>query len=88
MDLSLISESDWTKNLPKRIKGKKLKETKVVQEQKDLSLKMVPKDVVRRLHTSSRNLLKAISSLEKVGEVWPWGQAQIQVMPPTPSSSV
>ena len=69
MDLSLISESDWTKNLPKRKKGKKLKETKVIQEQKDLSPATAPKDVVRRLHTSSRNLLKAVSSLEKVGEV-------------------
>ena len=36
MDLSLISESDWTKNLPKKgeKQGKKLKETKIVQEQK------------------------------------------------------
>ena len=35
MDLSIILESDWTKNLPKREKMlKKLKETKVVQEQK------------------------------------------------------
>ena len=50
-------------------KGKKLKETKVVQEQKDLSLATMPKDVVRRLHTSNRNLPKAVSSLEKVGEV-------------------
>ena len=32
--------------------------------------------VVCRLHTSSRNQLKAVSSLRKVGEVWPWGQAQ------------
>ena len=32
--------------------------------------------VVRRLHTSSINLPKTVSSLEKVGEVWPWGQAQ------------
>ena len=69
MDLNLISESDWTKNLPKREKGKKLKETKVIQEQKDLSPTMVPKYIVRRLHTSSKNLLKAISSLRKVGEV-------------------
>ena len=71
MVLSLISESDWAKNIPKMGKkqGKKLKETKVVQEQEDLSLAMAPKDVVRRLHTSNRNLLKAVSSLEKVGEV-------------------
>ena len=66
MDLSLISESDWTKIYQK---GKKLKETKVVQEQKDLSLAAAPKDVVRRLHTSSRNLMKVVSSLRKVGEV-------------------
>ena len=44
--------------------------------------------VVRRMHTNSRNLMKAVSSLEKVGEVWPWGKAQSQVMSPTPSSSV
>ena len=30
--------------------------------------------VVRRTHTSSRNLLKVVSSLMKVGEVWPWGK--------------
>ena len=69
MDLSLISESDWTKNLPKREKGKKLKETKVVQEQKYLFPATVPKEVVRRLHTSNRNQLKVVSSLRKVGEV-------------------
>ena len=69
MELSLISESDWTKNLPKREKGKKPKETKVIQEQKDLSPAMAPRDVVRRLHTSNRNLVKVVSSLEKVGEV-------------------
>ena len=66
MDLSLISESDWTKIYQK---GKKLKETKVVQEQKDLSLATVLKDVVHRFHTNNRNLSKVVSSLEKVGEV-------------------
>ena len=71
MDSSLILESDWTKNLPKKGKkqSKKLKETKVVQEQKDLSPATAPKDVVHRLHTSSKNIPKAVSSLEKVGEV-------------------
>ena len=31
--------------------------------------------IVRRMHTNSRNLMKVVSSLKKVGEVWPWGQA-------------
>ena len=70
MDLSLILESDWTKNLPKKgKKGKKLKKNKGRPGTKDLSSTTVPKDVVRRLHTNSRNLPKAVSSLEKVGEV-------------------
>ena len=33
------------------------------------------------MHTSSRNLLKAVPSLE-VGKVWPWGQAMSQVLSP------
>ena len=32
-----------------------------------------------KMHTSSRNLLKVVSSLQ-VGEVWPWGQAMSQVL--------
>ena len=67
MDLSLILESDWSRNLPKMIKGKKIKETKVIQEQKYLSLATAPKDVVRRLHTCNRNILKAVSSLKESG---------------------
>jgi len=31
--------------------------------------------VVCRMHTNNKNLIKDVSSLEKVGEVWPWGQA-------------
>ena len=30
--------------------------------------------VVRRLHTSSRNIIEIVSLLRKVGEVWPWGK--------------
>ena len=32
--------------------------------------------VVHQMHTNNKNLIKVVSSLEKVGEVWPWGQAQ------------
>ena len=34
------------------------------------------------MHTSSRNILKVVSSLMKAGEVWPWGQAMSQVLSP------
>ena len=93
---SLISESDWTKKLPKRKKGQwsrqtdlriyqkvnKLEKTKVVQEQKDLSPATAPKMLSAKMHTSSRNLLKAVSLTGKWGEVWPWGQAMSQVLSP------
>ena len=49
------------------------------QVSKDKRARISEPAVVRRMHIDSRNISKAVPSLE-VGKVWPWGQAMGQVL--------